>query len=224
MIFQAALGIMTGISLAVTLAGFRPAPSWSRVATLVAGIGIALFAALLIGDLFVNPGGPSRSAVAFTAIGLGGVAAAILDRKLRAGSRPPGTAMLISSLFFLYATLTVTGNDKASLIATVLPIFLFACIPTLMAVHQASFEWRRTAYRFGGIARWWFGLLTFAAAAGVLNSLIEQGTWLDTSPSAVWLFAAWIVAGAGLLVGPGRPRAALLLAAAVATVLTALAL
>ncbi len=217
MIAEAALGIAAGAWIAVALAGLRRVHNWQRAARFTAVVGTALaigaLAATLLAETPVSA--PQRAVMAATAIVVGG---SFYTFRSRASALTP----LAGGLLLTYVTLTSEG-DQAAPPSTVGLITVLTSGCSLPALEASVRAWRRTPGHFAAAFAVWFGT-SAAAVVSAAMSQVQRGAWFGSAPSDASLIAAWVAASGSLLVRPGRPRAVLLAAAALAVALSALSL
>ena len=214
MIVEAALGIAGGALIAAALAGFRRVRNWERAARVTAVAGAALTIVALAG-LWVMPDhtASGRAVIGTALIATGG---ALYTLRARISAVTP----LAGGLLLTYVTL-IGGRASSAPLATSSLIVLLTGSLALPVIDAAAREWRGTRIRLAAAIVLWVGLST-ALMADVVTGLIQRGVWLGATPGAAWAIAGWVTSSGGLLTRRGRPRAALIAIAALATAFGAL--
>jgi len=204
MIDEALLGISAGALLAGGLSGLRRPRGWER-ATRIIAFGGALLALLAFIAVLVE----SRTALSLQAaltsamLLIGGAFLAFKTETL------PST-FIAGSLLLAYLTLAQPEAIAPSLDGL---IAILASAITLPALDAAARELRRMPTRVDVSMALWLGV-TVALVTHIALSMARRGAWIDDTPGAAWLLAAWIAASGSRLTQRGRPRALLGIAAA----------
>jgi hypothetical protein len=214
MIVEAALGLAAGALIAGGVAGLRRSPGWSRAARAIMIVGTALTIVASLSPLIAVPAAaPSAVTPVLAAIVVGGM---IYSLRLEASS----VTLLTSGVLLACVTLIGT-TSRTSSPSVAWWIVLLTSSLTLPAMDASVIELRKAHSRFAAATPLWMGI-TIGVAVHTTTSLSQHGAWIGSTPFAAWLIGAWVASSASLLTQHGRPRAVLVIAAALAVAAGAL--
>jgi hypothetical protein len=218
MIAEALFGIAAGSLLAGGLAGLRSIRNWRLIARIIwIGSLILTLAALAVVLSGATSAIPARIAIAVAFIIAGGTFFSV-----RANAHAETLPLtLVGGAGALICVTLNSGSGSASPPSIEWAIVVLAGGLALPTLDGALHEWRRKTPGIDLSSAWWIGVST-AVAAHVMTSMSQHGTWMDQTPGAAWLMAAWITASGSRLTRHGEPRAALLIISVLALTASAL--
>ena len=212
MIAEALLGITAGAWLAGGLAGLRDPRHWPQAARVIAALGVLLSAGAAAVTLMAEVPTLSAQAAIATSVIIAGGALLAFRAEMAAET------LVVGGL--APACILLAGARDTPVSAPWLVALLTGSL-ALPAIDGALRELRRLPVRTDVSSALWIGI-SVALAIQVGLDMSRRGIWIEAMPGAVWLLSAWIAASASRLARPGRPRAALVTAAALALAISAL--
>jgi hypothetical protein len=208
MMAEALFGIAAGSLLAGGLAGLRSIRNWRLIARIIwIGSLILTLAAAAVVLSGATSAISARAAIAVAVIIAGGT-----FFSMRAEALP---LTLVGGAGALICVTLNSGSGSASPPSIGWAIVVLAGGLALPTLDGALHEWRRKTPGIDLSSAWWIGVST-AVAAHVMTSMSQRGTWMDQTPGAAWLMAAWVTASGSRLTRRGGPRAALLIVSVLA--------